>query len=175
MRHGPRPKESLPDDDTPRVSVIIKGDVHGSVEAILDVLETYSGNEKCRLDVVHYGVGNVSESDIELAKSFDAIIYAFAVEPPAKVTSDVSIRVCNIIYRLIDDLKEEISNKLPSLEIEDILGEANVLQQFFITEGRKEVPVAGCRCTKGVLKKSNQFRLVRNGETIYDGKFYNII
>lgn len=173
LRHGPRPKETIPNDGTPRVSVIVKGDVHGSVEAILDVLETYSENDKCRLDVVHYGVGNVSESDIELAKTFDAIIYAFAVEPPAKVTSNVSIRSCNIIYRLIDDLKEEISNKLPPLEVEDILGEANVLQQFSITEGRKEVPVAGCRCTKGVLKKAHKFRLLRNSEIIYDGKFSN--
>ncbi|KAM7363658.1 mitochondrial translation initiation factor 2 isoform 2-T2 [Cochliomyia hominivorax] len=169
LRHGPRPKESLPNDDIPRVSVVIKGDVHGSVEAILDVLETYSGNDKCRLDVVHYGVGNVTESDIELAKSFNAIIYAFSVETPVKITSNVSIRVCNIIYRLIDDLKEEISKKLPPLEVEDILGEANVLQQFSITEGRKEVPVAGCRCTKGVLKKAHQFRLMRDGELLYDG------
>lgn len=173
LRHGPRPKETTDDDGVPRVSVIIKGDVHGSVEAILDVLETYSDNEKCRLDVVHYGVGNVSETDVELAKSFDAIIYAFAVEPPTKVTSDVSIRVCNIIYRLIDDLKEEISGKLPPMEVEDVLGEANVLQQFFITEGRKEVPVAGCRCTKGVLKKAHKFRLMRNNEVVYDGMIHN--
>uniref|UniRef100_A0A1I8P923 Tr-type G domain-containing protein n=1 Tax=Stomoxys calcitrans TaxID=35570 RepID=A0A1I8P923_STOCA len=170
LRHGPRPKEMVEDDGVPRVSVIIKGDVHGSVEAILDVLETYTGHDKCRLDVVHYGVGNISESDVELAKSFNAIIYAFSIEPPTKVASDVSIRMCNIIYRLIDDLKEEISNKLPPMEVEEVLGEANVLQQFSITEGRKEVPVAGSRCTKGVLKKSQKFRLVRNGEVIYDGE-----
>lgn len=159
----------MDDDGIPRVSVIVKGDVHGSVEAILDVLETYTGHDKCRLDIVHYGVGNVSESDVELAKSFNAIIYAFAVEPPAKITSDVPIRLCNIIYRLIDDLKEEISSKLPPVEVEEILGEANVLQMFSISEGRKEVPVAGSRCTKGVLKKSQKFRLVRNGEIVYDG------
>ncbi|XP_075151259.1 mitochondrial translation initiation factor 2 [Haematobia irritans] len=170
LRHGPRTKETTEDDGIPRVSVIVKGDVHGSVEAILDVLETYNGHDKCRLDVVHYGVGNVTESDVELAKSFNAIIYAFSIDPPTKVASDVSIRMCNIIYRLIDDLKEEISNKLPPMEVEEVLGEANVLQQFFITEGRKEVPVAGSRCTKGVLKKSQKFRLVRNGEVIYDGE-----
>lgn len=170
LRHGPRPKETTDDDGVPRVSVIIKGDVHGSVEAILDVLETYNANDKCRLDVVHYGVGNVNESDVELAKSFDAIIYAFSVETPAKVSGDVQIRECNIIYRLIDDLKEEICSKLPPLEVVEIIGEANVLQQFFITEGRKEIPVAGCRCTKGVLKKAQKFRLVRNDEVLYDGK-----
>lgn len=170
LKQGPRTKEMVDDDGVPRVRVIVKGDVHGSVEAILDVLETYSGHDKCRLDIVHYGVGNVNESDVELAKSFDAIIYAFSVDPPTKVDCDVSIRVCNIIYRLIDDLKEEISNKLPPLEVEEILGEANVLQTFSISEGRKEVPVAGSRCTKGILKKSQKFRLLRNGESIYDGK-----
>uniref|UniRef100_A0A1A9ZFP7 Tr-type G domain-containing protein n=1 Tax=Glossina pallidipes TaxID=7398 RepID=A0A1A9ZFP7_GLOPL len=169
-RSGIRSKEiTETDNGTARVSVIIKGDVHGSVEAILDVLETYTGNDKCRLDVVHYGVGNVSETDVELAKSFNAIIYAFAVEPPTKAPPGVSIRCCNIIYRLIDDLKEEISAKLPPLEVEEIVGEANVLQQFFITEGRKEIPVAGCRCTKGILKKSQKFRLLRDNEVLYDG------
>ncbi|EDW81488.2 uncharacterized protein Dwil_GK10998 [Drosophila willistoni] len=169
-RGGQRVKQMDINDGIPRVSVIVKGDVHGSVEAILDVLETYNSNERCRLDIVHYGVGNVSEGDLELAKAFDAIIYAFAVETPqAKAAGDVKIRSYNVIYRLIDDLKEQLSSKLPPVEVEEQLGEANVLQSFIINEGRKEVPVAGCRCTKGVLKKSHKFRLLRDGEVIYDG------
>ncbi|XP_030370264.1 translation initiation factor IF-2, mitochondrial isoform X2 [Scaptodrosophila lebanonensis] len=170
MRGGQRVKENVTNDDTPRVSVIVKGDVHGSVEAILDVLETYNSNDRCRLDIVHYGVGNVTEGDLELAKAFNAVIYAFSVETPQiKATKEVNVRTYNVIYRLIDDLKEQLSSKLPPVEVEEVLGEANVLQQFFINEGRKEVPVAGCRCTKGVLKKSQKFRLLRNGEVIYDG------
>jgi len=144
--------------------------VHGSVEAILDVLETYNSNESCRLDIVHYGVGNVTEGDLELAKAFDAIIYAFAVESPqVQAAKEVNIRSYNIIYRLIDDLKEQLSSKLPPVEVEEVLGEANVLQNFLINEGRKEVPVAGCRCTKGVLKKAQKFRLLRDGEVVYNG------
>nr|XP_017092688.2 translation initiation factor IF-2, mitochondrial [Drosophila bipectinata] len=170
VRGGQRVKQLDDNEGKPRVSVIIKGDVHGSVEAILDVLETYNSNENCRLDIVHYGVGNVTEGDLELAKAFDAIIYAFAVEAPQpKFAKDVNIRSYNIIYRLIDDLKEQLSNKLPPVEVEEVLGEANVLQNFLINEGRKEVPVAGCRCTKGVLKKAQKFRLLRDGETVYDG------
>ncbi|XP_037943309.1 translation initiation factor IF-2, mitochondrial-like, partial [Teleopsis dalmanni] len=168
-RFGPRSKEYAEEDKTPRVSVIVKGDVHGSVEAILDVLETYNSNEQCRLDLVHYGVGNITEGDIELAKTFNAIIYAFSVDVPVKATKSVSIRPCNIIYRLIDDLKKEISSKLPTKDVEEKLGEASVLQQFFINEGRKEVPVAGCRCVKGILKKAQKFRLVRDGDVIYEG------
>ncbi|XP_034661170.1 translation initiation factor IF-2, mitochondrial [Drosophila subobscura] len=171
MRGGQRVKQVDEHEGKPRVSVIIKGDVHGSVEAILDVLETYSSNEICRLDIVHYGVGNVTEGDLELAKAFDAIIYAFAVETPQlKAAKDVTVRSYNIIYRLIDDLKEQLSSKLPPVEVEEVLGEANVLQSFIINEGRKEVPVAGCRCTKGVLKKAQKFRLVRDGEVVYDGQ-----
>ncbi|XP_060648590.1 translation initiation factor IF-2, mitochondrial isoform X1 [Drosophila nasuta] len=170
MRGGQRVKQVDPNDGCPRVSVIIKGDVHGSVEAILDVLETYNSNDHCRLDIVHYGVGNVTEGDLELAKAFNAIIYAFSVETPQpKFTKGVTVKSCNVIYRLIDDLKEQLSSQLPAVEVEESLGEANVLQNFFINEGRKEIPVAGCRCTKGVLKKSQRFRLLRDDEIIYDG------
>ncbi|XP_055853511.1 translation initiation factor IF-2, mitochondrial [Episyrphus balteatus] len=173
-QQGQRTKESAPDSLVPRVNIILKGDVHGSVEAILDVLETYASNERCRLDVVHYGVGNITEGDIELAKAFNAIIYAFSLSPASKDTSEVTVKRFDVIYHLINDLKEVISSKLEPVEVEDIIGEAAVLQQFFITEGRKEVPVAGCRCTKGALKKSSKFRLVRNNEVIYDGQVESI-
>ncbi|XP_017478138.1 PREDICTED: translation initiation factor IF-2, mitochondrial [Rhagoletis zephyria] len=169
MRYGPREKETTEHDGVPRVSIIVKGDVHGSVEALLDVFDTYTNHERCRLDVVHYGVGNVTEGDIELAKAFNAIIYGFSVPAPPNAPKDVTIRCYDVIYRLIDDLKNELSSKLPAIEVDEIVGEANVLQQFFINEGRKEVPVAGCRCVKGVLKKAQKFRLVRDGETIYEG------
>lgn len=166
---GPRQKE-ITYDDGPRVNVIIKGDVHGSVEAILDVLETYDRNDKCKLDVVHYGVGDITEGDIELAKTFNAIIYAFSVNVTVKAPRSVSIRPCNIIYRLIDDLKEEISGQLEPVEVEEVIGEANVLQQFMINDGRKQVAVAGSRCVSGTLKKKEKFKLIRNGEVIHVGE-----
>lgn len=171
LRHGLRPKESAPNSGIPRVNIILKGDVHGSVEAILDVLESYTSNDRCRLDVIHYGVGNITEGDIELAKAFNAIIYAFSVDSMLKGPKEVTIRKYDVIYHLIDDLKEVISSKLAPVEVEDNVGEATVLQQFFITEGRKEIPVAGCRCIKGALKKANKFRLIRNDEVIFDGKY----
>lgn len=167
---GPRQKEVAANDGSPRVNVIIKGDVHGSVEAILDVFETYDRNDKCKLDVVHYGVGDITEGDIELAKTFNAIIYAFSVNVPVKASQSVSIRPCNIIYRLIDDLKEEISGKLQPVEVEEVIGEAYVLQQFMINDGRKQVAVAGSRCVNGTLKKKEKFKLIRNGEVIHVGE-----
>lgn len=164
-----RPKESAPDDGIPRVNIILKGDVHGSVEAILDVLDTYDRSDICKLDVVHYGVGDVTEGDLELASVFNAIVYAFSTKPPAIVPKGVVVKEFNIIYRLIDDLKSEINAKLPAVEVEDVLGEANVLQIFKVNEGRKEVTVVGCRCVKGVLKKSAKYKLKRQNDVLSDG------
>lgn len=127
-RIGPRQKEFIEDNSVPRVNVIIKGDVHGSVEAILDVLETYHENDQVRLDIVHYGVGDVNEGDIELAKTFNAIIYAFSVKSPKiSLPKNVKINELNIIYRLVDDLKNEINKKIPPLDVEENIGELNYL------------------------------------------------
>lgn len=164
-----RSKESGPEDPTPKVSVIVKSDVHGSLEAILDVLETYTSNDKCKLDLIHYGVGDVSDGDIELAKVFNAVIYAFSVKVPKNAPKNIDIKEVNIIYRLVDDIKERINKKLPSLPEDEVLGEANVLQLFKVTEHRKQVTVLGCRCTKGALKKSEKYRIVRQGEVIHEG------
>lgn len=170
---GPREKE-IKEDDGPRVSVVVKGDVHGSVEAILDVLETYDCDADCKLNLVHYGVGNVSETDVELADAFKAIIYCFNVQVPDRIkelaeSHKISVHSHNVIYKLIDDLKKEISSQLPLKDVDEILGEANVLQDFEVTEGKKKVHVAGCRCTKGILKKTGRYRLQRGQEIIYDG------
>lgn len=130
-RIGPRPKEYIEDNSVPRVNVIIKGDVHGSVEAILDVLETYHENEQVRLDIVHYGVGDVSTGDIELAKTFNAIIYAFSVKSPkVALPKNVKIKPVNIIYRLVDSLKEEINKKIPMLDVEEKIGKKHAMRNF---------------------------------------------
>ena len=171
LRRNFRPKETGPEDTTPRVNVILKGDVHGSVEAILDVLDTYNGNDKCRMDVIHYGIGDITEGDFELASLFNAIIYAFSIKAPAKMPKGVDVREFDIIYRIVDDLKKEINVKLPQVEVEEMTGEANVLQIFSITEGKKEVTVLGCRCVKGLLKKSQKFKLMRQNECIHVGKW----
>lgn len=81
------------------MNVVIKGDVHGSVEIILNVLETYDGNEHCRLDVVHIGVGDIIQGDLELALLFKAVVLAFSVNVLDKV-KDVEFRPVNIIYWL---------------------------------------------------------------------------
>lgn len=132
-RIGPRPKEYIDTDTTPKVSVIIKGDVHGSVEAILDVLDTYQENDQVRLDIVHYGVGDVTQTDIELAKTFNAIIYAFSVKSPKtdSLPKNVKINEVNIIYRLVENLKEELNAKIPMVDVEENIGECEMIEKSF--------------------------------------------
>lgn len=123
-RAGPREKEIIDNDLVPRVSVIIKGDVHGSVEAILDVLETYHDNDKVRLDIVHYGVGDVTANDLEMAKLFNGIVYAFSVNAPVQnIPKNIKVHKVDIIYRLVEHLTAEINAKLPMLDVEEVVGE----------------------------------------------------
>lgn len=157
------------DDSTPKLNVIIKADVHGSVEAILDVLDTYDATNVCHLNIVHYGVGPVTDGDIDLAKTFNAIIYGFSIQLPSAPPSGVVMKQFDIIYRLIEDVTQEINNRLPEIDVEDVVGEAEVQQIFLISERNRKIPVMGCRCVKGVLKKRLKYKVLRDDECIYDG------
>ncbi|EGI69934.1 PREDICTED: translation initiation factor IF-2, mitochondrial [Acromyrmex echinatior] len=172
-------KNERPDDEKPKLNIVIKGDVAGSVEAILDVFNTYGSDDKCELNVIHYGVGPVTETDLQMADMFNAIIYPFNVGVMKNLQQEVnekkiSIRPYNVIYKLIDDVKNEINSKLPPVDTEEMIGEANVLQEFEITDKKKKVKVAGCRCTKGNLKKNAMYRLMREQEVLFTGKLVSM-
>lgn len=157
-------------DSTPVFNIVLKTDVHGSLEAILDVLDTYDNNDVCRMNVVHYGVGPVTDGDIAMAETFDAIIYSFSMKiPSSKLRTDIEMRSYNIIYRLIENIQEEIAKRLPEIDVEDIVGEAKVLQVFKINDKNKKVSVLGCRCVEGVLKKNLMYKIIRNDETVHEG------
>lgn len=163
-------KTYAPDDPTPKLNVILKADVHGSLEAILDVFDTYDNTDMCRFSVVHYGVGPITDGDIELAKTFNAVIYGFSIKLPAARPKDVTMREFNIIYRLIEDVIEEINKRLPEIDVDDVVGEAEVQQIFLINERNRKIPVLGCRCVKGTLKKKLRYKIIRDDEVIYDGE-----
>ncbi|XP_018305806.1 mitochondrial translation initiation factor 2 isoform X2 [Mycetomoellerius zeteki] len=172
-------KNESPDDEKPKLNVIIKSDVAGSVEAILDVFNSYGSDDKCQLSVVHYGVGPVSETDLQMADIFNAIIYSFNVGVMKNLQQEANekkilIRSYNVIYKLINDVKKEINMRLPSVDAEEIIGEANVLQEFEITDKKKKVKVAGCRCIKGNLKKNAMYRLMREQEVLFAGKLVSM-
>ncbi|MBN3278666.1 IF2M factor, partial [Polyodon spathula] len=168
-----RPKERMENEQL-SLPVIIKGDVDGSVEAILNILDSYDADEQCELDIVHFGVGDISENDINLAQTFSGVVYGFNVDAnkaiqQAAVKKGVQIKLHNIIYKLIDDLKEELSSKLPPTVAENVVGEASVLATFYVTVGKKKVPVAGCRVNKGQLDRKLKFKLIRRGDIIWKG------
>ncbi|OAD60395.1 Translation initiation factor IF-2, mitochondrial [Eufriesea mexicana] len=162
-------------DSIPEINIIIKGDTAGSVGTLLDIFNTYTYDRICKLNIVHYDIGPVTNSDIELAEIFNAIIYGFNVNANKKIEEEaskkgLSLRFYNVIYKLIDNIKEEIFEVLPQVDIKEITGEAKVLQVFSIKDKRMKVNIAGCHCNKGTLLKSGLFNIIRNNENIYTGK-----
>ncbi|XP_039594954.1 translation initiation factor IF-2, mitochondrial isoform X1 [Polypterus senegalus] len=168
-----RPKEKAEKDQL-TLPIVIKGDVDGSVEAIMDILDTYDADEECELDVVYVAVGDISENDVNLAETFSGIVYGFNVDVSKAVQQiaakkGIQIKLHKVIYKLIDDLKEELCNKLPPTVEENEIGKASVLAIFNVTVGKKKVQVAGCRVQKGHLERKMKFKLLRSGDEIWKG------
>ncbi|CAI5771344.1 translation initiation factor IF-2, mitochondrial [Podarcis lilfordi] len=168
-----RPKEKG-ESDKNVLHIIIKGDVDGSVEAILNILDTYDADEECELDVVHCGIGDISENDINLAETFKGVVYGFNVDANKPIQQlaakkGIKLKMHKIIYRLVEDLQAELSSTLPCSLEEHVLGKAVVLAIFDVTVGKSTVPVAGCRVQKGQLDRKMKFKLIRNQEVIWTG------
>ena len=193
--------EIAPETEKPdELLLIIKGDVSGSVEALVSSVESI-GNERARTRIVHTGVGEITDSDILLAKTsksefpfsldlkankshvahlvdfeFQGTIIAFAVPVPRSVTvaaaaHDIPIFSSKIIYQVIEDVRQRVANLLPIVYEKRISGEASVLQIFDIKlTGGRTKTIAGCRVTKGVVEKSKKIQVVRNGEVVHEGK-----
>lgn len=160
-------------DSSQKLNLVIKGDVNGSLEAINDALQTYK-SRKISLNILSAEVGAVNENDIKLAETFKGTVFGFNVKTSRKIQMfakrlGICIREHKIIYKLLEDIKNELSNKLPPIREESVLGEAAVLQVFHLTGSRKAV-VAGCRVKKGSLAGDSLYRVIRNGEVLYEGK-----
>ncbi|PKU44673.1 translation initiation factor if- mitochondrial [Limosa lapponica baueri] len=169
-----KPKERT-EMDKNVLSVIVKGDVDGSVEAILNILDSYDADDECKLDIIHFGMGDISETDISLAEAFNGVVFGFSVKANDSIKQlaakkGIKIKLHNIIYKLIEDLKEELNSRLPPSVVENTIGEASVLDIFSVTVGKNKIPVAGCRVQKGLLDKKMKFKLLRNGDVIWKGK-----
>nr|XP_033694430.1 translation initiation factor IF-2, mitochondrial isoform X3 [Tursiops truncatus] len=121
-----KPKEKAGGDSNV-LPIIIKGDVDGSVEAILNIMDTYDASHECELELVHSGVGDISENDVNLAETFHGVIYGFNVNAgnviqQSAAKKGVKIKLHKIIYRLIEDLQEELSSRLPCIVEEHTIG-----------------------------------------------------
>ena len=152
-------------------ALVIKGDVQGSVEAIIAALEKL-GTDEVGARVVHAGVGGISESDITLAAASGAVVIGFNVRAhkEAREAADRTgneIRYYSIIYNLIDDVKSAMSGLLPPALRETMLGNAVILEVFNITKVGK---VAGCRVTDGTVERGANVRLIRENVVVHEGK-----
>ena len=151
--------------------VIIKGDVHGSVEAIIGSLNKMTEeNEEIAVQVLHAGVGGITESDATLAKASNALIVGFNVRANSQAREQVQresvdMRYYNIIYNVIDDVKAMLSGMLSPTKREEYLGQAEIREVFNITKVGK---VAGCMVTAGMVKRGAGVRLLRDDVVIHD-------
>ena len=153
------------------LNVIIKGDVDGSIEALSDSLIRLS-TEEIQVNVIHKGVGQISESDVVLASASSAIILGFQVRPSqaARRLADregVEIRTYSIIYDTIEDIKSAMEGMLSPEIKENVVANLEVQQTFKIT---KVGTIAGCMVVEGKIKRNNKIRLIRDGIVKYQGE-----
>ena len=150
--------------------VLVKADVQGSAEAIVQAIEKI-GNDEIRARVVHYAVGGISESDIILAAASGAVVLGFNVRAngqarDAAQQQGIEIRYYNIIYDLVDDIKAAMGGKLAPEIRETFLGNAKILEVFNITKVGK---VSGCMVTEGTVQRGAKVRLIRDNVVVHEG------
>ncbi len=151
--------------------ILVKADVQGSAEAIVQALEKI-GNDEIRARVVHYAVGGVNESDISLAAASGAVVLGFNVRAngqarDAAQQQGIEIRYYNVIYDLVDDIKLAMAGKLAPELRETFIGNAKILEVFNITKVGK---VAGCMVTEGSVQRGNKVRLIRDNVVVHEGE-----
>jgi translation initiation factor IF-2 len=156
--------------DFKELNIIVKGDVDGSIEALSDSLLRLS-TEEIQINIVHKGVGAISEADVNLASASDAIIIGFQVRPSLAArklaeNEQIDIRLYSVIYKAIDEIKAAMEGMLsPDIE-EKILGSAEVRETFDIT---KVGTIAGCYVLDGLIKRTSKIRVIRDGIVIHTG------
>ena len=163
--------EQIKDGEVQELKVIIKGDVHGSVEAIENALEHLS-TPVIRLNVIYASAGAINERDVMLASASNAIIVGFNVRPTPTTQSladqeKVEIRKYNVIYEVVDDIKAAMEGLLAPEISEQTIGTAEVRNLFKVP---KIGVVAGCYVTSGKIRRGTSARVVRDGREIYAGK-----
>ncbi|MFN3825963.1 MAG: translation initiation factor IF-2 [Pseudorhodobacter sp.] len=158
------------DKDVTELPIIVKADVQGSAEAIVQAMEKI-GNDEVRVRVLHYGVGAITDSDVGLAEASGVPIIGFNVRANASARTSanqkgVELRYYSVIYDLVDDIKDAASGLLKAEVREHFIGYAKILEVFRITGVGN---VAGCLVTEGVARRSAGVRLLRDNVVIHEG------
>jgi translation initiation factor IF-2 len=161
--------------DRKQLRVVLKADVHGTMEAIRDALVELSG-ERVTLTVLHAGVGAITESDVMLAAASRALVVGFHVRPEAAARrtaerEHVEIRTSDIVYELLDDLRAVMAGLLPPRVVEKVTGHAQVRQLFPIP---RIGTIAGCAVAGGSIRRSDRLRVVRDGVPVYTGRIASL-
>ncbi|KAI0508727.1 translation initiation factor IF-2 [Xylaria bambusicola] len=175
--HGTGVQEVLPDeeDGAKMVNFVVKGDVHGSVEAVCAVIQGL-GNHEVRPRVLRSATGPITEFDVDHAATSKSVLVNFSTTTPGHVqrmAEEQGVRILDhtVIYHLVDDVKANMNEYLSPEISTRVLGEAEVLQIFPINlRGRVYKNIAGCRVRNGAVGKNNLYRVMRNGEVVFDGK-----
>ncbi len=158
-----------------QLRIIIKADQGGPAEALADALAQLSTGE-VRVEVIHRGVGAITESDVLLAKASGAIILGFHVRPDSNARAaaereSVDVRTYRIIYEAVEDVRNALEGLLKPEEKETILGEAEVLDLFKVS---KIGTVAGCMVKSGTMQRTGKARVVRDGVVVYTGQLASL-
>jgi len=167
--------EKMQEEEVKELNLIIKADVHVSIEALKDSLTKLSTDE-VKIKVVHSATGTITESDISLATVSNAIILGFNVRPNAKVhdyanEEGVDMRFYDVIYNAIKDIKDAIVGMMASTFEERILGRAEVRDVFHVP---KVGTIAGCYVTDGKVERGQNARLLRDGIVCHDSKISSL-
>jgi translation initiation factor IF-2 len=157
------------------LNIILKGDVDGSVEALTDSFQKLS-TEEIQVNILHKGVGAITESDVLLATASDAIIIGFNVRPVGNARSiadqeEVDIRTYSIIYDAINDLKDAMEGMLSPELKEEITGTAEIREIFKVS---KIGTIAGCMVINGKIFRNSQIRIIRDGVVVYTGELSSL-
>jgi translation initiation factor IF-2 len=163
--------DKIREGEVREVKLVLKADVQGSIEAVANALRALS-TEKVGVNVISTGVGGITESDVTLAKASSAIVIGFNVRPAGKSNQlaeqeGVEIKLYQVIYDAIDDVKKAMLGMLEPVTREKVIGKAQVRQTFNIA---KLGTIAGCSVTEGKITRKSQVRLVRDSVVVFTGR-----
>ena len=167
--------DKIKQEEFKELKIILKADVHGSIEALREALSGLISKE-IKLNIIHSAVGAIGESDVMLALASNAIIIGFNVAPDQKTQSlaqaeKVEIRTYSIIYDIIEDIKKAMEGLLTPLQKEKSMGRAEVLQVFSVS---KVGTIAGSKVVEGKMVRGALARVLRNGTAVYEGKIASL-
>ena len=163
--------EQMKEGEIKSLALIVKADVQGSQEALVQSLQKLS-NEEVRVNVIHGAVGGISETDVNLAQASGAVIIGFNTRADANARKlaenfGVDIRYYNIIYDAVDEVKSALSGMLAPEKREQVIGTVEIRQVFVIS---KVGTIAGCYVLDGIVKRGSRVRVLRNNVVMHDGE-----